>query len=149
LATPNIRGGQLDKTYEQIRLSYDAAHGGFGEAPLFPRPVVPDFLLRYWSRTGKRDALDMVLNNLRSMAAGGVHDQIGGGFHRYSTDGRWRVPNFENMLYDQAQLAMLYTCGPAQRLNKCWAKKRPPSSTSAMAWKPPEMFGLGKILRVG
>ena len=99
----------LDKTYEQIRLSYDSAHGGFGEAPLFPRPVVPDFLLRYWSRTGKKDAIEMVLSNLRSMAAGGVHDQIGGGFHRYSTDGQWRVPHFEKMLYDQAQLAMLYT----------------------------------------
>jgi uncharacterized protein YyaL (SSP411 family) len=99
----------LDKTYEQIRLSYDSAHGGFGEAPLFPRPVVPDFLLRYWSRTGKKDAIEMVLSNLRSMAAGGVHDQIGGGVHRYSTDGQWRVPHFEKMLYDQAQLAMLYT----------------------------------------
>jgi uncharacterized protein YyaL (SSP411 family) len=65
--------------------------------------------LRYWARTGNKDALDMVLNNLRSMAAGGVHDQIGGGFHRYSTDDRWRVPHFEKMLYDQAQLAMLYT----------------------------------------
>jgi uncharacterized protein YyaL (SSP411 family) len=104
-----LQAALLDKTYEQIRLSYDAAHGAFGEAPLFPRPVVPDFLLRYWSRTGKKDALDMVLNNLRSMAAGGVHDQIGGGFHRYSTDGQWRVPHFEKMLYDQAQLAMLYT----------------------------------------
>jgi uncharacterized protein len=104
-----LQASLLDKAYEQIRLSYDAVHGGFGEAPLFPRPVVPDFLLRYWSRTGKKDALDMVLNNLRAMAAGGVHDQIGGGFHRYSTDGQWRVPHFEKMLYDQAQLAMLYT----------------------------------------
>jgi uncharacterized protein len=104
-----LQASLLDKTYEQIRLSYDGANGGFGGAPLFPRPVVPDFLLRYWSRTGKKDALDMVLNNLRAMAAGGVHDQIGGGFHRYSTDGQWRVPHFEKMLYDQAQLAMLYT----------------------------------------
>jgi uncharacterized protein YyaL (SSP411 family) len=99
----------LDKTYEQIRQSYDVANGGFGEAPRFPRPVVPNFLLRYWSRTGKQEALDMVLNNLRTMAGGGVHDQIGGGFHRYSTDGHWRVPHFEKMLYDQAQLAALYT----------------------------------------
>jgi len=104
-----LQAGLLDKTYEQIRLSYDSANGGFGEVPRFPRPVVPDFVLRYWSRTGKKDALDMVLNNLRAMAAGGVHDQIGGGFHRYSTDGQWRVPHFEKMLYDQAQLAMLYT----------------------------------------
>jgi uncharacterized protein YyaL (SSP411 family) len=104
-----LQANLLDKTYEQIRLSYDAANGGFGGAPLFPRPVVPNFLLRYWSRTKKKEALDMVLNNLRSMAGGGVHDQIGGGFHRYSTDGRWRVPHFEKMLYDQAQLATLYT----------------------------------------
>jgi uncharacterized protein YyaL (SSP411 family) len=99
----------LDKAYEQIRFSFDLANGGFGEVPRFPRTVVPDFLLRYWSRSRKKDALDMVLDNLRSMAAGGIHDQIGGGFHRYSTDGQWRVPHFEKMLYDQAQLAMLYT----------------------------------------
>ncbi len=104
-----LQAGVLDKTYEQIRLSYDGANGGFGEVPRFARPVVPDYLLRYWSRTGKKDALEMVLNNLRAMAVGGVHDQIGGGFHRYSTDGQWRVPHFEKMLYDQAQLAMLYT----------------------------------------
>ena len=104
-----LQANLLDKTYEQIRQSYDAANGGFGEVPRFPRPVVPNFLLRYWSRTGKKDALDMVLNNLRTMAGGGLHDQIGGGFHRYSTDGRWRVPHFEKMLYDQAQLAGLYT----------------------------------------
>lgn len=72
----------LDKTYEQIRQSYDAVNGGFGEVPGFPRPVVPNFLLRYWSRTGKKESLDMVLNNLRAMAEGGVHDQVGGGFHR-------------------------------------------------------------------
>jgi uncharacterized protein YyaL (SSP411 family) len=104
-----LQASLLDKTYEQIRSSYDTTNGGFGGAPLFPRPVVPDFLLRYWSRTGKKDALDMVLNNLRAMASGGVHDQVGGGFHRYSTDSEWRVPHFEKMLYDQAQLAMLYT----------------------------------------
>ena len=104
-----LQGNLLDKTYEQIRQSYDAANGGFGEVPRFPRPVVPNFLLRYWSRTRKKEALDMVLNNLRAMAGGGIHDQIGGGFHRYSTDGRWRVPHFEKMLYDQAQLAALYT----------------------------------------
>ena len=108
----SLPAGLLDKTYEQIRQTYDAANGAFGEkgeVQRFPRPVVPDFLLRYWARTGSKEALEMVLNNLRSMAAGGVHDQIGGGFHRYSTDGRWRVPHFEKMLYDQAQLAMLYT----------------------------------------
>ena len=104
-----LQASLLDKTYEQISRSYDSANGGFGETPRFPRPVVPNFLLRYWSRTGKKAALDMVLNNLHSMAGGGVHDLIGGGFHRYSTDGHWRVPHFEKMLYDQAQLATLYT----------------------------------------
>src|SRR5262249_54964107 len=107
-----LQAALLDKTYQQIRQSYDAASGSFreaGEVQLFPRPVVPDFLLRYWARTGNNDALDMVLNNLRSMARGGIHDQLGGGFHRYSTDNLWRVPHFEKMLYDQAQLAMLYT----------------------------------------
>jgi uncharacterized protein YyaL (SSP411 family) len=107
-----LQAALLDKTYQQIRQSYDTANGSFreaGEVQLFPRPVVPDFLLRYWARTGNKDALDMLLNNLRSMARGGVHDQLGGGFHRYSTDKLWRVPHFEKMLYDQAQLAMLYT----------------------------------------
>jgi len=99
----------LDRTYEQIRQTYDATNAGFGSAPRFPRPVTPGFLLRYWARTGNKEALDMVLNNLRAMAAGGVHDEIGGGFHRYSMDERWRVPHFEKMLYDQAQLAVLDT----------------------------------------
>jgi uncharacterized protein len=104
-----LQANLLDKTYERIRSSYDPASSGFGGAPLFPRPVIPNFLLRYWSRTQKKEALEMVVNNLHAMAAGGVHDHIGGGFHRYSTDGQWRVPHFEKMLYDQAQLAALYT----------------------------------------
>jgi uncharacterized protein YyaL (SSP411 family) len=107
-------GGQpqtavLDKAYEQIAKTYDPQNGGFGQAPKFPRPVTPEFLLRYWARTHKKEALDMTLNTLRAMAAGGVHDQLGGGFHRYSTDAHWRVPHFEKMLYDEAQLAELYT----------------------------------------
>ncbi len=99
----------LDKTYEQIKQGYDAKYGGFGTAPKFPRPAALEFLLRYWKRTGNKDALDMALNTLRAMAAGGIHDQLGGSFHRYSTDIYWRVPHFEKMLYDQAQLARVYT----------------------------------------
>ena len=98
----------LDKTYQQIKASYDATHGGFGGAPKFPRPVVFNFLLRYYARTGQKDALDMTLHTLREMARGGIHDHIGGGFHRYSTDATWHVPHFEKMLYDQAQLAISY-----------------------------------------
>ena len=83
-------------------------HGGFGDAPKFPRPVVLNFLLRYYARTGNEEALDMVLATLRAMAKGGMHDQLGGGFHRYSVDECWFVPHFEKMLYDQAQLAISY-----------------------------------------
>ncbi len=82
--------------------------GGFGGAPKFPRPSVHNFLLRYLAATGNEEALDMVTLTLRQMAKGGMHDQLGGGFHRYSVDDRWFVPHFEKMLYDQAQLAVSY-----------------------------------------
>ncbi len=81
---------------------------GFGSAPKFPRPVVFNFLLRYYARSSRQEALDMTLETLRAMANGGMHDQLGGGFHRYSVDERWFVPHFEKMLYDQAQLAVSY-----------------------------------------
>jgi uncharacterized protein YyaL (SSP411 family) len=98
----------LDKGYEQFATSYDAQYGGFGQAPKFPRPVAFNFLLRYWTRTGKKEALDMVLFTLSKRACGGLHDHVGGGFHRYATDRIWLVPHFEKMLYDQAQLACSY-----------------------------------------
>src|SRR5437867_75645 len=88
--------------------SFDATWGGFGRAPKFPRPSVPALLLRYHRRTGDPQALAMATATLERMAAGGIHDQLGGGFHRYATDARWRVPHFEKMLYDNAQLAGLY-----------------------------------------
>jgi uncharacterized protein YyaL (SSP411 family) len=91
-----------------FRRTYDSEMGGFGQAPKFPRPAVFEFLLRYHARTGNREALEMTLHTLRKMAEGGVHDQLGGGFHRYSVDERWFVPHFEKMLYDQAQLATTY-----------------------------------------
>ena len=98
----------LNQGYEQIKASYEPSYGGFGGAPKFPRPVTLNFMLRYYARTGTKDALDMSLFTLRKMADGGMHDQIGGGFHRYSTDAHWHVPHFEKMLYDQAQLACSY-----------------------------------------
>lgn len=105
----SLKADLLDRAYTAIRQGYDSANGGFGRAPKFPRPVTLEFLLRYWKRTGKPEALDMALHTLRAMAGGGMHDALGGGFHRYSTDEFWRVPHFEKMLYDQAQLALVYT----------------------------------------
>ncbi len=107
-STGEMQPAILDKAYEQIAATYDATNGGFGGAPKFPRPVTLCFLLRYYARTGKGQALDMALNTLRAMERGGIHDQLGGGFHRYSTGASWRVPHFEKMLYDQAQLAITY-----------------------------------------
>ncbi len=98
----------LDSGYEKLAASYDDRYGGFGQAPKFPRPVVFNFLLRYSQRNNHQRAKEMVLQTLRKMAAGGMYDQLGGGFHRYSVDGQWRVPHFEKMLYDQAQLAHSY-----------------------------------------
>jgi uncharacterized protein YyaL (SSP411 family) len=91
--------------------SFDAAHGGFSAAPKFPRPSEILFLLREWARTGNRRALDMASATLAAMAGGGIHDHLGGGFHRYSVDALWRVPHFEKMLYDQAQLVLAYLEG--------------------------------------
>jgi hypothetical protein len=98
----------LDHAYEAFGSEFDVHQGGFGPAPKFPRPAVLDFLFHYYNRTGEQQARDMALQTLRAMAAGGIHDQLGGGFHRYSTDDRWFLPHFEKMLYDQAQLACSY-----------------------------------------
>jgi uncharacterized protein YyaL (SSP411 family) len=108
VVTGDLQPAILDKAYKQIASTYDARNGGFGGAPKFPRPVTLCFLLRYYARTGQREALEMTLNTLRAMERGGIHDQVGGGFHRYSTDVTWLVPHFEKMLYDQAQLAIVY-----------------------------------------
>jgi uncharacterized protein len=102
----------LDAAYRQVDRSYDPKEGGFGNAPKFPRPVTLNFLTRFYTRDPKsesgKQALEMTLFTLRKMAAGGMHDHIGGGFHRYSVDRYWHVPHFEKMLYDQAQLALAY-----------------------------------------
>ncbi len=86
----------------------DLEHGGSKGAPKFPQPMVYELLLRYWKRTGSSQVLDMVTLTLEKMAQGGIYDQIGGGFARYSVDDRWLVPHFEKMLYDNAQLVSLY-----------------------------------------
>ena len=98
----------FDDTYAQFEKIYDARFGGFGSAPKFPTPHQLLFLLRYYHRTGKEHALEMVKNTLSAMRLGGVWDHVGYGFHRYSTDKQWLVPHFEKMLYDQALLAQAY-----------------------------------------
>ncbi len=90
----------------EFERTFDARNGGFGRAPKFPRPAELVFLLHEYARGGKAVALDMVLATLRAMALGGMRDHIGGGFHRYSVDAEWRIPHFEKMLYDQAQLVV-------------------------------------------
>ena len=98
----------LDNAYEQLFLRFDQENGGFGRAPKFPSPHNLLFLLRYWNRTKEKNAWTMVEKTLRAMRLGGIFDQIGFGFHRYSTDAQWLVPHFEKMLYDQALLALAY-----------------------------------------
>jgi len=93
---------------ESFKEVYDPQHGGFGRAPKFPQPSQPQFLLRYARRFHDEAALKMVLHMCERMAAGGIHDQLGGGFARYSVDAEWLVPHFEKMLYDNAQLVQLY-----------------------------------------
>jgi uncharacterized protein YyaL (SSP411 family) len=111
-ATQQLGAAVLEAAYQQVARSYDAHEGGFGGAPKFPRPVALNFLTRVHARapesTSGKHALEMHLFTLRKMAAGGMHDHLGGGFHRYSVDAYWHVPHFEKMLYDQAQLAVAY-----------------------------------------
>ena len=104
----HLETSAADTAFNQFRRSFDSKLGGFGSAPKFPRPSVHNFLLRYWKRTGREDARDMVVETLLAMEKGGMHDQLGGGFHRYSVDESWFVPHFEKMLYDQAQLVISY-----------------------------------------
>ena len=83
-------------------------NGGWGDAPKFPQPMALEFLLRAHHTTGEPDVLKMVTRALEAMAYGGMYDQLGGGFHRYTVDAHWLVPHFEKMLYDNAQLARVY-----------------------------------------
>jgi uncharacterized protein YyaL (SSP411 family) len=93
---------------EELKEGYDRRNGGWGNAPKFPSPSHPSFLLRYGVKAHDREAVDMVLHTCERMAAGGIYDQLGGGFSRYSVDAQWLVPHFEKMLYDNAQLLGLY-----------------------------------------
>ena len=98
----------MNKAFQHYRSQFDAQYGGFGNAPKFPPSMGLPFLLRYWHHSGNANALEMVQLTLQKMARGGMYDQLGGGFHRYSTDAHWLVPHFEKMLYDNAQLVVAY-----------------------------------------
>jgi uncharacterized protein YyaL (SSP411 family) len=101
----------LDRAFANVRAQFDPRFGGFGRAPKFPQAMTLDFLLRSSVRDDDPDTLEMVTVSLDAMAAGGMHDQLGGGFHRYSVDDYWLVPHFEKMLYDQALLGGAYLRG--------------------------------------
>ena len=98
----------LTSAYLSLSAQADRQRGGLTGAPKFPQPMIYEFLLRYHRRTGDSDALEIVTTTLDEMAEGGIYDQVGGGFHRYSTDAEWLVPHFEKMLYDNALLVRLY-----------------------------------------
>ena len=98
----------LREAGEAIQANFDPIHGGFGAAPKFPQAMSLDFLLRRYHRTQDLSLLNAITKTLDSMAFGGIYDQIGGGFHRYSVDERWLVPHFEKMLYDNALLSRVY-----------------------------------------
>jgi uncharacterized protein YyaL (SSP411 family) len=108
-AGPPLDLDTLSKGYDQLLQAFDSQWGGFGSAPKFPTPHNLTFLLRWYRRSGDRGALKIVERTLEAMRHGGIYDQIGFGFHRYSVDEKWLVPHFEKMLYDQAMLAMAYT----------------------------------------
>ena len=98
-----------EKLYETLKDMFDPYYGGFGRRPKFPVPHNLMFLMRYYHKTKKQNAIEMVNHTLTNMRLGGIYDHIGYGFHRYSTDERWFLPHFEKMLYDQAMLIMAYT----------------------------------------
>src|SRR5438105_1565206 len=111
LATGALSPALLDEAYARLATDYDRQFGGFGGAPKFPQPMLIDVLFRSHARTRTQPALEMGVGTLRAMAAGGMYDQLGGGFHRYSVDQHWLVPHFEKMLYDNALLARAYLDG--------------------------------------
>jgi uncharacterized protein len=102
------RGEILANAEAVLRQSFDPQHGGFAAAPKFPPPLALRWLLRRWRQSGDDELLRMVTTTLDHMAAGGIFDHLGGGFHRYSVDAQWLVPHFEKMLYDNAMLAACY-----------------------------------------
>ena len=98
----------LDTAFQSFVRTFDNANGGFGGAPKFPPAMSLEFLLAYYKRTGNENALDIVKKTCNKMAHGGIYDQLGGGFHRYTVDAIWLTPHFEKMLYDNAQLTKIY-----------------------------------------
>src|SRR3984893_12654825 len=98
----------LNSAYRLIARNYDRTNGGFGGAPKFPPAMALEFFLHMHHRTGDSETLAMIEHTSRQMAWGGIYDQLGGGFHRYSVDARWLVPHFEKMLYDNALLSRFY-----------------------------------------
>jgi uncharacterized protein YyaL (SSP411 family) len=105
---PEVGTALLEKAVRALTAEFDPRHGGFGGAPKFPPAMRLELLMRFWIRTGEPKAREMVETTLAKMAAGGLYDHVGGGFHRYSTDARWLVPHFEKMLYDNVLLARAY-----------------------------------------
>jgi uncharacterized protein YyaL (SSP411 family)/aryl-alcohol dehydrogenase-like predicted oxidoreductase len=104
----NVGEGAIDKAVAMLSRQFDPTYGGFGPAPKFPPSMVIELLLRHYRRTGEDQSLVMARRTLDGMARGGMYDQLGGGFARYSTDERWLVPHFEKMLYDNALLVRVY-----------------------------------------
>ena len=98
----------MDEGFVNLLNSFDSIYGGFGTQPKFPPSLSLMFLLRYWKRTGRHQALKMVEYTLEKIGLGGIFDHVGFGFHRYSTDSTWLIPHFEKMLYDQATICMTY-----------------------------------------
>ena len=96
----------LSEAFRELKENFDFRHGGFGGSPKFPSAHNIFFLLRYWKRGNNVHALEMAEATLRGIGLGGIRDHIGGGFHRYSTDAKWKLPHFEKMLYDQAVIGM-------------------------------------------
>ncbi len=107
-STGKLEGSLLDQSADQMSRHFDAVNGGFGGAPKFPHPMDLTFFMRIHRSRGRPDLLAQVRKSLDKMAAGGIYDQLGGGFHRYSVDDQWAVPHFEKMLYDNALLARTY-----------------------------------------
>ncbi len=109
-----LNANPLDGALQQLAQNFDASWGGFGQAPKFPHPTNLERLLRHWAATSNREhtdnrARDMLLTTLHAMASGGIYDQLGGGFCRYSVDEKWMIPHFEKMLYDNGPLLNLYS----------------------------------------
>lgn len=104
----DVKRETLESAFRILWQGFDRVHGGWGGAPKFPQPMALEFLLRYHHATDDPQALGMATQTLEAMARGGMYDQLGGGFHRYSVDARWLTPHFEKMLYDNAQLSRVY-----------------------------------------